>query len=126
MFVLAERNPPIEEVIQSGVVPRFVEFLAREDYPQLQVCTEFIAFFIVYLNFQCLYLFWCPMFQFEAAWALTNIASGTSENTKVVIDYGSVPIFVRLLSSPSDDVREQVKIFKYKRARVSCFMILCQ
>lgn len=32
-----ERSPPIEEVIQSGVVPRFVEFLVREDFPQLQV-----------------------------------------------------------------------------------------
>ncbi|KAI3815478.1 hypothetical protein L1987_15147 [Smallanthus sonchifolius] len=62
-----ERSPPIEEVIQSGVVPRF----------------------------------------FEAAWALTNIASGTSEHTKVVIDHGAVPIFIKLLASPSDDVREQ-------------------
>lgn len=33
----AERNPPIEEVIKAGVVPKFVEFLQRGDAPQLQV-----------------------------------------------------------------------------------------
>ena len=32
-----EKNPPIERVIECGVVPRFVQFL-RGDNPMLQVC----------------------------------------------------------------------------------------
>ncbi|WVZ71232.1 hypothetical protein U9M48_019844 [Paspalum notatum var. saurae] len=71
-----DRDPPIQEVVNAGVLPCLVRLLSREDYPQLQ---------------------------FEAAWALTNIASGTSENTMLVVDSGTVPIFVKLLSSPSED-----------------------
>ena len=74
------KNYPIDEVIQAGAVINLVNLMKQEKDHKIQ---------------------------FEAAWALTNIASGTSEQVKVVVDAGAIPIFIKLLSSKYDDIREQ-------------------
>ena len=77
---LSVENPPIQQAIDNGVVPILITFLSTNVSPK---------------------------FQFEAAWAVTNITSGTSQQVVVVVQAGAIPPLVHLLSSPNDDVREQ-------------------
>ncbi len=78
---LIEKNPPIQQVIDCGVVPFLIRFLQMDDNADLQL---------------------------EAAGAIANIAfSNRSYYRKHVIEVGVVPILIRLLSSMNEDVRLQ-------------------
>jgi hypothetical protein len=48
-----------------------------------------------------------PQLKYEAAWALTNIASGTSAQCKYIIDLGGIPLFVELLESSNMKIASQ-------------------
>ncbi|KAE8712358.1 Importin subunit alpha-1b [Hibiscus syriacus] len=75
-----ERSPPIEEVIQSGVVPRFVEFLMKEDFPQLQLLGS-------------------PSddVREQAVWALGNVAGDSPRCRDLVLSHGALmPLLAQL------------------------------
>ena len=74
------RHPPIDDLIRLNVLPILVQCLTCDEHPDLQ---------------------------FEAAWALTNVASGTVQQTQAVADANALPYLIRLLHSPQFKVCEQ-------------------
>lgn len=66
-------HPPIEQVISLGGVGHLVNLLAEGS----------------------------PAIQTEAAWALANIATGTSEQTRVIVELGGVDGLFKVVQSPS-------------------------
>jgi len=45
--------------------------------------------------------------QLESTWAMSNLASGTTEQTRQVIDHGAIPVLIRLLRSSGLGIKEQ-------------------
>lgn len=78
--VLSAADPPIQAVVDTGIVPRLATLLSMDDAPNLQ---------------------------YEAAWALTNVASGNQAQTRAVIEAGGIDAFARLIDSSVPEVREQ-------------------
>ncbi|XP_010444233.1 PREDICTED: importin subunit alpha-8-like isoform X2 [Camelina sativa] len=68
---------PCETVIRSGIMPRLVQFLDKQEYPTLQ---------------------------YEAAWILKDIAT---EKPNELVDHDAVPFLIQLLNSPTEYIREQ-------------------
>jgi hypothetical protein len=75
-----EDNPPIGAVLETGITPRLLEVLDGAKDPKMM---------------------------FEAAWAVTNIASGESEHTREIVRCEGIPVLRKLLMCPREDVREQ-------------------
>jgi hypothetical protein len=61
-----ENVPPIQEVIDANLISVFINFLGYQ----------------------------IPKFQFEAAWCLTNVASGSSDHVKKLIEKGVLTYFI--------------------------------
>ncbi|KAM3572716.1 hypothetical protein VYU27_005295 [Nannochloropsis oceanica] len=80
-LVCSTINTPYEcsAVIRAGFVPKIVSFL-DDIQPRLQV---------------------------EAAWLLTNLSSGSSEHTSIVVAHDAIPPLVRLLTSDNPEVGTQ-------------------
>mgnify|MGYP002633017809 CR=1 FL=1 len=74
-----ENDPPIQLIIDAGLISTFVELLHHE----------------------------IPKYHFEAAWCLTNIASGKTEHVYALIEHKVIGNFVQLLNSPVPEVVDQ-------------------
>lgn len=75
------KGPPIQEVIDSGIVPLVLRLCSEGESKQ----------------------------KFEALWVITNICSGNTHQCRVVVELGAVNLIVRLLETEDDlHVIEQV------------------
>jgi hypothetical protein len=79
LYFNVAQDPPIQEVIDAGLVTDFIRFLDHS-YPE---------------------------FQFEALWCLTNIASGTTDQANSVVNKGGLAKIINLMDSKIQEIQDQ-------------------
>lgn len=78
--LLTTKSPPIQQVIDAGLIPKLIGYARQTEYPQLQL---------------------------ESVWCLTNVAAGNTKQTATIIDKNGIRIFVDLLMSEHVGIVEQ-------------------
>ena len=106
-----QTDPPINEIIATGNRSQIcsIPYLHRRATLAVRSCLgigeaegKSLLFFFSHQFFFFSFLFFSKQRDKQ-----TNIASGTTDNTRFVVDLGTVPLFVNLLNSPNEDVRNQ-------------------
>lgn len=80
-LLAVEQNHPTQELVEAGVIPFLIGCMQK--YSEVR---EIV---------------------FEAAWGITNISGGNSDQTMAVVTNGAVEILISLLDHPCPNVREQ-------------------
>jgi hypothetical protein len=80
-----EMNPPIQEIVDLGIVPRLVQLAGEPDDTTTGL----------------------DGLQVQTLWGLTNITSGTHQQTQVVVDAGVLPVVARILERAPNEILEQ-------------------
>ncbi|GLC42325.1 hypothetical protein PLESTB_000659400 [Pleodorina starrii] len=75
-----ESKPPIQEIVDLGALPRLVYLMTLKEVPELQL---------------------------ESAWAVCNVASGTSAQCSAAVEAGALPPAMQLLAAETSNLREQ-------------------
>ncbi|KAJ3423769.1 importin alpha [Anaeramoeba flamelloides] len=116
-IMVSEKDSPLDLIIEEGTLQILIHFL----YPQLDNyirVREFNFFQVVSCSFQFIpyqyfsfsFDFFFLFLKFQTAWILTNLCSGTTEQTLIVVELGFIPKLILLLDSGDANLIEQVEI----------------
>lgn len=80
IFIKKESGGPIQQVIDAGVIPILISNMTKFEFPTLQK---------------------------DCAWALTNIAAGSTEQTEFLLKQGVLKPLIAALDSDNLELQEQ-------------------